>query len=92
MPLPGDQVFVADKSRHADAPLGFECQLSRGGAKTPAPLHAWVPCASPVSFSGLTDGSYLFEVRGRGKHEQQSALQCHLWVLLVMCKDTCSRQ
>ncbi|BDA48509.1 probable serine protease/ABC transporter B family protein tagA at N-terminal half [Coccomyxa sp. Obi] len=56
------------------APLGFECQLNRGGVKTPPPLYAWAPCTSPVSFSGITDGSYLFEVRGRGFTVQDSRI------------------
>lgn len=60
----------------AVAPLGFECQLSRGGAKSPAPLHAWAPCASPVAVSGLTDGSYLFEVRGKGEKQLLLAVSC----------------
>ena len=58
------------------APLGFECQLSRGGAKSPAPLHAWAPCASPVAVSGLTDASYLFEVRGKGEKQLLLAVSC----------------
>ncbi len=74
---------------HAAAPLGFECQLSRGGAKTPGPLHAWAPCASPASFSGLNDGSYLFEVRGRGEDKRQSALQIDFWVILLKDWEDC---
>lgn len=51
----------------AVALFGFQCQLSKGGVYSPAPLHAWQPCSAPVSVSGLSDGTYLFEVRAAGK-------------------------
>ncbi|HEX4735074.1 MAG TPA: endo-1,4-beta-xylanase [Thermoleophilaceae bacterium] len=34
----------------------FECRLGGG---------AWSPCSSPVSYSGLADGTYTFEVRSK---------------------------
>lgn len=43
----------------SDVPdVSFECRLDG-----PAGGGAWVPCTSPVSYSGLAAGNYLFAVR-----------------------------
>jgi len=39
---------------------GFECRLDG-----PSQAHGWQACGSPAAYSGLTDGSYQFQVRAK---------------------------
>lgn len=49
----GSQVSDGDPG-----PFGLECKLTG-----PAQAHDWRQCASPVTYSGLPDGSYAFAAR-----------------------------
>lgn len=55
-----------------EAGVGFECALDGG---------AYAPCASPKSYSGLSDASHAFAVRARDAAGNRSAATAYVWTV-----------
>ncbi|HSK16581.1 MAG TPA: HYR domain-containing protein [Gaiellaceae bacterium] len=57
---------------------GFACRLDGG---------AWAPCTSPVSYSGLAEGSHAFQVRARDSSGDQSPPATFGWTIDVTAPE-----
>ncbi|MDD5223629.1 MAG: fibronectin type III domain-containing protein [bacterium] len=51
---PTNETSLTFEFASTEAGSTFECQLDSGG---------WVSCASPVSYTGLSEGNHIFEIR-----------------------------
>jgi alpha-tubulin suppressor-like RCC1 family protein len=69
-----------DPSDSPDATLAF---LSETGATFECRLDgsAWASCTSPENYSGLSDGSHTFEVRGSDAAGNTGAADSHTWTI-----------
>ncbi|MDR7254832.1 Ca2+-binding RTX toxin-like protein [Nocardioides sp. BE266] len=74
-----DPDFAAVLSYQADEPATFECRLVPG---------AFVPCGTSVSYDGLPDGDYRFEVRAVDRAGNPSAVASREWTLVTDPPET----
>ena len=74
-----DPDFTAVLTYQADEPATFECRL------VPA---SFVPCGSTMSYDGLPDGSYRFEVRAIDRAGNRSPVASREWTLVTDPPET----
>jgi Ca2+-binding RTX toxin-like protein len=66
--------FGADES-----PVTFECRLDGGG---------WTPCGTNETYTGLTDGSHLFEVRATDRAGNVGPVKDWAWTVVTDAPET----